>query len=61
MIGSVHATLTVGETSSEQQLYAVGDLKEPLLGSPATEVLKRIERVNSVDRDNEYKQEFPQD
>ena len=30
--GSVHAALAVGKTSSQQELYAVGDLKEPLWG-----------------------------
>ena len=59
VIGSVHATLAVGKTSSEQELYVVGDLKEPLSGRPATEALKLIERVNYVDKENKYKQEFP--
>ena len=60
VIGSVHGTLAIGETSSEQELYVVGDLNEPLFGSPATETLKLTERVNSVDKDNVYKQEFPE-
>ena len=38
----------------------IGDLKEPLLGRPAMEALKLIERVNSVDKENKYKQEFPE-
>ena len=60
VIGSVHATLAVGETSSEQELYVVSNLKEPLLGRPAIEALKLIERINSVDKENKYKQEFPE-
>ena len=59
MTGSAHATVAVGETSSEQELYVVCGLKEPLLKRPAIEALKLIERVNSVDKDNKYKQEFP--
>ena len=54
------AALAVGETCSEQELYVVSNLKEPLLGRPATEALKLIERINSVDKDNKYKQEFPE-
>ena len=57
--GSVQATVAVGETSSEQELYVVCGLKEPLLKRPAIEALKLIERVNSVDKDNKCKQEFP--
>ena len=60
VIGSVHATLAVGETSSEQELYVVDNLKKPLLGRPAIEELKLIKRINSVDKENKYKQEFPE-
>ena len=50
VIGSVHATLAVGETSSEQELCVVSNLK----------ALKLIERINSVNKENKYKQEFPE-
>ena len=55
VIGSVHATLAVCETSSEQELYVVSNLKDPLLERPAIEALKLIERINSVDKENKYK------
>ena len=35
MIGSVSATLAVGDTSPEQELYVVDDLKESFLGGKA--------------------------
>ena len=60
VIGRVSATLTLGEISSEQELYVISDLKEPLLGRPAIEALKLIERVNAIDRDQRYKEEFPE-
>jgi len=41
--------MAVGEVSSDQDLYVVVDLKEPLLGRLAIEALKLIERVNAVD------------
>ena len=59
VLGRVCATMAVGEVSSDQDLYVVVDLKEPLLGRPAIEALKFIERVNAVDND-QYRKEFPE-
>ena len=58
VLGRVHATMAVGEVSSDQDRYVVVDLKEPLLERLATEVLKLIERFNAVDND-QYRKEFP--
>ena len=59
VLGRVRATMTVGKVSSDQDLYVVVDLKRPLLGRPAIEALKLIERVNAVDND-QYRKEFPE-
>ena len=58
VLGRVRATMAVGEVSSDQDLYVVVDLKEPLLERLATEVLKLIERFNADDND-QYRKEFP--
>ena len=34
VLGKVRATMAVGEVSTDQDLYVVADLKEPLLGRP---------------------------
>ena len=42
VLGRICATMTIGEVSSDQDLYVVADLEEPLLGRPAIEALKLI-------------------
>ena len=38
VLGKVRATMAVGEVSTDQDLYVVADLKEPLLGRPINSV-----------------------
>lgn len=61
VVGRVQATLTTDKTMTQQDLYVVTGLKEPLLGKPAIEALHLIERVNSIKQGMcQYKREFPE-
>lgn len=66
VVGVVHTTLSTENTSAEQEIFVISNLKEPLLGRPAIEALHLLERVNEVkqkkeiQKENEFQKEFPE-
>ena len=48
VIGRVEAMLDNGRISSQQDLYVVKNLDEPLLGGPAVKALKILGKINAI-------------
>ena len=64
VVGQFQATLTTEHTETQQTLFVVGNLQEPLLGRPAIQALRLLERVNTLQSQgssdqNNVKNEFP--
>ena len=59
VVGKVSAVLSTSSASSEQDLFLIEDLKEPLLGSPAIKALQLI-GINAVHEKKEnYRESHP--
>ena len=55
-VGRVVATLDTGKFSSQQNLYVVKNLDEPLLGGPLIKTLKLLGKVDAInDESHQYK------
>ena len=59
VVGKYTTILKTEKTETEQDLYIVENLQEPLLGRPAIEALHLIERVNSAQQEETPKSKFP--
>ena len=59
MKGVVHATLITDKTPSNQDVYVVTSLKEPLLGRPTIAVLHLFGRVNNIQQ-HDAQSEYPE-
>ena len=59
-MGRVEATLDTGKFSSQQDLYFVKNLDEPLLGRPAIKSMKLLGKINAINnKSHQYKKDSP--
>ena len=48
VMGTIHDTLSLGETCVTEDIYVIKGLKEPLFGKPAIEKLNLVARINEI-------------
>ena len=62
--GKFYTTLKRGTFTTEQTVYVIENLTEPLLGRPAIEKLKLLQRVNKIENretyETEIKEKYPE-